>query len=142
MNLSNRAKATRLSEAVAAGTSDVTSDAVDMQGFLSAEFMVALGAITAGAETAVRLQGSSDGASWSNLEGTDVTVADDEGGTLVIIDLSRAKHRYVRCVVDRGTENAAVDAIICRQYLGRREPVEHDATVSNVLLSHAPAAVA
>src|SRR6056297_244159 len=128
MNLSSRVKRTRVSNAVAAGTTDINSSSVDMQGYRAVEFTVAFGAITSGAVTSVKLQGSDDDSTWSDLTGVSVTVADDDDNQLAILDVSKPRQRYVRCVVDRGTENAVVDSIVAAQYAAQVEPVTHDAT--------------
>jgi hypothetical protein len=145
MNLSKAAKLTRVSAAVAAGTTDVESTAVDMKGFDGVQFTVLFGAITASAVTSVKLQGSHDGSTWTgvngDLLGSGQAVADDADGKAFILDLYRSQFRYVRCVVDRGTQNAVVDGIIAQQYNADKEPVTHDATtVGGSEFHHAPAA--
>lgn len=130
MNLSKASKLTRVSDAVAAGTSDVNSTSVDMKGFDAVQFIVAFGAITGGAVTSCKLQGSSDNTNFSDLEATAVTVADDDDNQLFALDLSHPRQRYIRCVVDRGTQNAVLDGIIAQQYLPGREPVTQPATTT------------
>ena len=140
MNLSKAAKVTRVSNAVVAGTSDIESTAVDMKGFEAVQFVVAFGAITTGAVTSVKLQGSHDGSTWtsSDLTGTGQTVADDADNKLFILDMAKPRFRYVRCVVDRGTQNAVVDSITAYQYQADKEPVTHDASVGGSEFFHAP----
>lgn len=141
MNLSKSVKVTRVSNAVVAGTADINSSSVDMQGYLAAEFVVAFGAITTGAVTSAKLQGSNDNTAWSDLERTGQTVADTDDNKLFVLDAGHPRHRYLRCVVDRGTQNAVVDSIISLQYLSDKEPVAHDATtVGGSEHHHAPAA--
>ena len=142
MNLSRAAKAVRVSDAVAAGTSDVQSASVDTVGFDAVEFTVAMGAITAGAVTSVKAQGSTDDTVWSDLVGATVTVADDDDNQVFIVDVAFPRHQYVRCVVDRGTQNAVVDSIVARLYLPKEEPVTHDTTtVGGSVFVNAPAEV-
>ncbi|MGB7323430.1 MAG: hypothetical protein WBD31_01070 [Rubripirellula sp.] len=138
MNLSTAAKAARLSSSVVAGTTDVESASVDMTGFLAVEVTVSLGAITAGAVTSVKLQGSDDDTTFVDLAGTEVTVADDADEKVVIIDCQHPQHQYVRAVVARATQNSAVDSITSRQYLANAEPVTHDDTVASSTIIHAP----
>jgi hypothetical protein len=38
------------------------------------------------------------------------------------------QERYVRCVVDRGTQNAVVDGIVAYQYGAKEGPTTHDST--------------
>lgn len=140
MNLSRAAKLTRVSNAVAAGTSAVNSSSVDMKGFGAVEFIVAFGAITAAAVTSIKLQGSSDETTWSDLEGTSQTVADDADNKLFQADLAKPRHRYVRCVVSRATQNSVVDGILALQYEADFEPVTHGVTVGGTEFHHSPAA--
>lgn len=94
----------------AAATTDIngaTFDAQRVQGILMA---VQMGAITSTAVTSIKAQGSNDGSSWSDLEGTGQTIADTDDEKLFYIDLYRPIHRYNRVVVDRGTANAVVAA--------------------------------
>lgn len=121
-------KHTRVSNAVAAGTTDVESTSVDMADFDSVAFTVAFGAIVSGAVTSVKLQGSANNSTWVDLEGTSITVADTDDNDLVISDQIRPNYRYVRCVVDRGTQNATIDVIIAHQYAARFLPVTQPAT--------------
>lgn len=139
MNLSKAAVFTRVSNAVAAGTSDVESSSVDMKGFQSAAFIVSLGAITTAAVTSAKLQGSSDNSSFSDLEGTGVTIADDDDNQIFVLDIDNPRHRYIKCVVDRGIQNAVVDSIVAAQYKAQIEPVTQPATTT-VEYNHAPAA--
>jgi hypothetical protein len=132
---------TRVSNAVAAGTSDVESSAVDMQGFDAVTFIVAFGTITAGSATSVKAQQGalSNMTDAADLKGTGITVADDDN-QLVLLEIDHPQERYVRCVVDRGTQNAVVDSIIAIQTKAKAEPVTHDSsTVVDSELHHAPA---
>jgi hypothetical protein len=143
MNLSQAGKVTRVSNAVAAGTSDVECTGVDMQGFRAVTHYVLFGAITGSAVTSVKAQQSSDNGSadgWSDLTGTSVTVADDDDNQVVILEIDNPQKRYVRCVVDRGTQNAVVDGVIAVQTGAHLEPVTHSSTtVVAAEYHHAPA---
>jgi len=128
--LTESGKLTRVSNAVAAGTSDVNSAVVDTQGFASCTFLVAFGAITAGAVTSCKVQqgAASDLSDAADLAGTAVTVADDDDNQLVAIEVVEPRERYLRCVVDRGTQNAVIDGVVAIQTRAKRLPVTHDAT--------------
>ncbi len=139
MDLTKVTKYTRVSNAVAAGTTDVESSSVDMKGFNAVSFLVALGAITTGAVTSAKLQGSSDDSNFSDLEGTAVTIADDDDNQVFVLDLDRPRYRYIKCVLDRGTQNAVLDGIVAMQYDAQIEPVTQPATTT-VEYNHAPAA--
>lgn len=142
-NLSRSGKVTRVSNAVAAGTTDIECSSVDMQGFGAVTFCALFGAITANAVTSVKAQQSSDNGSaddWSDLEGTSISVADDADNKVVVLEVANPRKRYVRCVVDRGTQNAVVDGVLAIQTCADVEPVTHDSTtVVNSEFHHAPA---
>lgn len=126
-------KATRVSNAVAAGTTAVNSSSIDMAGFTAATFIVSFGAITATAVTSVKIQVSDDDAAWSDLTGSSVSVADDDDNQVVMIESSKVRSQYLRCVVSRGTANSVVDGIVALQYGAAIRPVAQDsATVVGV----------
>ncbi|NQU38201.1 MAG: hypothetical protein HQ526_11490 [Actinobacteria bacterium] len=142
-NLTKQGKVTRVSNAVVAGTTDINSSSIDMQGFDAVTFYVCFGAITASAVTSVKAQQSSDDAAadaFADLLGTGITVADDDDNQVVALEVNEPRERYVRCVVDRGTANAVVDSIIAVQTRAGVEPVTHDSTtVVGSEWHHAPA---
>lgn len=132
----------RVMNAVAAGTTDQNSTAVDMANFDRAAFVVAFGAITSGAVTSCKLQqgDASDGSDADDLAGTAISVADDDDNQIVILECERPQKRYVRCVVDRGTQNAVIDGIVAMKSGARVLPVTHDsATVVGSELNVSPA---
>lgn len=143
MNLSRHGKVTRVSNAVAAGTTDINASSVDMQGYDSVTFYYLFGAITATAVTSCKAQQSSDDAvadAFADLTGTSITVADDDDNQVVVLEVDRPRERYVRPVVDRGTANAVLDGIIAVQTKAQVEPVTHDSTtVVGSEYHHAPA---
>lgn len=129
-NLSKHTKLTRVSNAVAAGTTDVNGAVIDMQNFEGCLFTVPFGAITAGAVTSIKAQ-QGDAANLSDaadLAGTAVTVADDDDNQVFFLDIYRPTKRYIRVVVDRGTQNAVIDGILALQYGPRKLPTVHDAS--------------
>src|SRR5690606_33557390 len=93
-------------------------------------FIVLLGAITANAVTSVKAQQGDllAGSDMDDLEDSAVTVADDDDNQIVIVDVVRPSKQFVRCVVDRGTQNAVVDGIIAELYDARDVPVTPDTT--------------
>lgn len=143
MKLTEKNKVTRVSNAVAAGTSDINSSSVDMSGFETVQFIVAFGAITATAVTSIKVQQSSDdGASdtWADLAGSAQTVADDDDNQIFQVEIHQPRERYLRCVVDRGTANAVIDGIVAIQGGAQKTPVTHDATtVGGTELHNGPA---
>lgn len=122
----------RVSNAVAAGQTTITSSAVDMSGFDVCKFEVHFGAITAGAATSVKIQQSSDdGASdaYSDLAGTSATVADDQDNKILVVEVVRPLKRYLKCIVSRATQNSVVDSIVAHKGEPRTLPVVQGSTV-------------
>ncbi len=142
-NLTTSSKMARVSNAVAAGTTAVNSSSVDMQGFESCTFLVALGAITTGAVTSIKVQQSGDDGvadSFADLKGTSITIADTDDNKIALVEVHNPRERYVRCVVSRGTANAVIDSIVAIQTGPKDEPTTHDtATVVGSEIHHAPA---
>ena len=127
-NLSKAGKVTRVMDSVTAGTSDQNSTNIDMQGFNSVLFITSFGVITSSAVTSVKLQTSTDNSSFSDLLGSDITVADSDDTSMTVHDLAAPQERYIRLVVLRGTQNAIIDGSIALQYNAKAEPTTHDAT--------------
>lgn len=131
----------RVSNAVAAGTTDIESSIIDMQGFDSVTFVVPFGAITTGAETSVKVQQNSANSTsgMADLAGATVTVADDDDNKVVQIEVHRPSERYLRCVVDRGTQNAVVDGIFAVLGNAKKKPCTPGATLVAPVLVVSPA---
>ena len=140
MNVSRGIKFTRVLNAVAAGTSDQNSSSVDMKSFDACTFGIGFGAITASAVTSVKVQGSDDDSAWSDLKGTAITVADSDDDKMVLAEINQPQQRYLRCVVDRGTQNAAIDFAIAMQSKAEKQPVTQSASVLGSEFAQAPAA--
>jgi hypothetical protein len=51
------------------------------------------------------------------------TVADNDDGKTFVIELIRPRERYVRVIVDRGTQNAVVRAAFYLQHGAHEHPV-------------------
>ena len=140
MNVSRGIKFTRVLDAVAAGTSDQNSSSVDMKSYDAVTFVVGFGAITASAVTSIKLQGSDDDLSFSDLAGTAITVADSDDDKIVLSEINQPQQRYVRCVVDRGTQNAVIDFAVALQNKANKASVTQSSTVLGSEFHQAPAA--
>ena len=139
MNLSKNSKAVVISNAVAAGTSDLTSlGSVDMQNYESVMFIIQFGAIVSGAATSVKAQQSADDSSFADLEGTSQTVLDTEDSTAFIIDINKALDRYVRPVILRATQNSTVESVTAILYGPRKMPITLDVSISGSELHVSP----
>lgn len=143
MNQSVHEVAQRVSNAAAAGTTDVTSSAIDMQGFEGVKIYFLFGTITTGAATSCKVQQSSDDGdadAYADLAASSVTVEDDDDNQAVVIDVYRPQERYLKAVIDRATQDAVVDGILAVKYGPKKVPTSDDsATVvgRNVLVSPA-----
>jgi len=134
LNLSKSVKFVRAilpSEGVA-GTSDINGATVDMQGYQSIAVIVQMGAITASAVTSLKWQqGAQSGMGYAaDLAGTAQTIADDDDEELFYSDFHQPTERYVRVVIDRGTQNAVVAGAWYVLYNGVLFPTTHGTGVS------------
>ena len=134
MNFSKQIKITQAITPTdgAAGTADINGTTLDMQGFEGVLVEVVFGTITSGAVTSIKMQQdtASNMGTAADLTGTAQTVADDDDDQIFYIDLYKPLERYVRLVVDRGTQNAVVAGATYLQYGAHEQPVSHGATVS------------
>ena len=117
----------------AAGTSDINSSILDMSGFQGVAFVVTMGAITSGAVTSIKVQqgAAADMSDAADLEGSAQTIADTDDEKVFVSDVFRPRERYVRLVVDRGTQNAVVSAANALQYGPMKTPVSAHGTGVN-----------
>lgn len=97
----------------AAGTSDITGTTIDTANFSGCAFIVQLGAIVSGAVTSLKVQvgDASDLSDAADVTGLTLTVADTDDEDIKVLDYNKPAGRYVRLIVDRGTQNATVSAI-------------------------------
>lgn len=116
----------------AAGTSNLTSDEVDTQGFEGVKFTVGFGAIVSGAATSIKVRqgkvtGMSDGA---DLKGTSITVADTDDNKVVISEITHPEERFLDVVTLRATQNSTVDFVLAELFGPKDMPVVKDSTVA------------
>lgn len=130
MNLTDKITTKRIlvdgsTYSVAAGTSVLTSSVIDTLGYEGVRIILGVGAITANAVTSFKLQQSSDDGSadaYSDIEGSSVTIADDDDNQVVVSDVWRPQKRYLKVVTTRGTQNAVVDFLLAELYEPRVLP--------------------
>ena len=100
----------------AAGSTDINCATIDRK-TSQAECIglnLEMGAIVAGAVTSFKWQGCADGddtsvaANWHDLAGTKIDIADDDDDGYFWSELRTPVYRYVRAVVERVTQNAAI----------------------------------
>jgi hypothetical protein len=130
MNLSKDVKVSTAITPTAgvAGATDITGTILDMANYEGVLMIVRFGAITGSAVTSIKAQQDTDsaGGTMADLEGTSITVADDDDDQIFIIDLCRPRERYVRLYVDRATQNAVVANAEYIQYGARKKPVSNN----------------
>ncbi len=139
-NLLENAEIVVVENAVAAGVTTITPgagvDTDDCEGVL---FLVTMGAITSGAATSIKIQQSADDSSYADLEGSSVTVADDDDELVIAIDVFRPTDRYLLPLVLRATQNSVLEGIVAIKYTLRKSPATQGATVANTLVLAGPA---
>lgn len=129
--LTNGVKTVRVQNAAAAGTSSLNGTAVDMQGYDGVRAIYAIGTLTATQVTSLKAQDSADNVTFADIAGaTTSAMADADSNKLLVLDVYRPVHRYVRFVLVRATANAVVDGGVAEQYRVRKAPVTADTTVS------------
>lgn len=127
--LSTSVKTTRVSNAVVAGVTTISSAIVDTVGFDSTRFEVLMGAINATANVVVTVQQGdvSDLSDAQNLVGS-VALTDTDDNKVAIVEVLRPTRRYLRVQVTRNNANSVIDGILALQYGARILPTTDDAT--------------
>ena len=122
---------------VAAAT-NITGETVDTDGFEKVTFIVQFGAIVTGAVTSIKVQrgNASNLSDAADIEGSAQTVADNADGKVFYVDILRPRERYVRLIVSRATQNAALSAI-CILHGARNKPPTQPADVSGEVIKDA-----
>lgn len=115
-----------------AATSDINGAILDMAGFEGVLAVITFGAITSGAVTSIKMQQDTAAAMGgaADLTGTGQTIADTDDEKTFYIDLHNPEERYVRLVVDRGTQNAVVASAIYIQYGAKAKATTQGTNVS------------
>lgn len=126
--LSQETKTTLVKTAVAAGTTDIETDSVDMSGFDSVLFIAVFGTLTATQVTSMHAEQSADDSTFNDLEDSgSAALADDDDDKIIQLDIHKPGDRYVRAVIDRGTANAVLNAVVAIQYNAKSVPTTQDA---------------
>lgn len=115
----------------AAGTSAITSAAVDTAGFDGCLFIVPVGAVVSGAVTSLKVQQcDTSGGSYADLTGTAQTIADTDDDKVFYVDVFRPAEQFLKLVVSRATQNATIGGIIAVLYNAANRPTTQGANVS------------
>jgi len=118
--------------ATAAGTGQVNSSIIDATGYDRVAFIVHLGVVTDASLINVAIQDSADNAN-TNMTNVGVTAnlnAATSSNTAILVEALGAQKRYVRCIVNRATQNAAISAITCLLGGTKGKPVTADTSIS------------
>lgn len=130
----------KVSSGAAAGQTAVTGTHVDLGvsagplgGYDGVCFIADLGAVTDGSVLSLKAQ---DGALSNDTDQADITgattatlTAATSSNKLVVLDVLNPQKRYVRPVLGRTTQNAAVNTIIAILYRAKNRPAIADASV-------------
>lgn len=129
--LSSELKIIRHHGAEAAGVTVITPSAgVDTEGFGNCLFVVAVGTVTAGAATSIEVhQCDTAGGTYAALAGTNVTIADDGDNKYYYVEVSRPQERFLKCVVNRATQNAVIDGIFAILGAPTSRPITASTTI-------------
>jgi hypothetical protein len=125
-NLSSEVKLTKVSVATAAGTAAIDSDSVDMSGWEGVWFFTTVLAITGSGVQSINAAQCADDSTFLDLEGTGITIADDDDNQTFGVDVYRPKDRYVRLEVARATQNSAFGEIYALQYGPSKGPADNN----------------
>lgn len=135
MNFLKDAKVIRVENAATAGTTELVTDVIDMQGFDSIAFIATLGDVTATSVLTLTVKTNSANSTSSPTPVTTVATAtytaaaSDADNKMMIVDVNEPRQRYVFASLTRTTANAVVDSITAILYNAHEKPVTADASV-------------
>jgi hypothetical protein len=125
--LSQLAEVVRHSGPVAAGATLITPSAgVDCNLREGCLFLVGFGAIVADGVQSIEVHESLDDGdqdAYALIAGTNVVVADTADNKVAYVDVRRVTKRWLKCLVNRATQNSTVEFITAMPYGGRRRAV-------------------
>ena len=126
MNLSKNVKVVLAKAAAASGTTAVTTDVIDTQGFEGVMFFGSVATKDAGNYAVAQQGAAADGSDMADLAGTKVTPATN--GHSFLIDVYHPQERYVDVVITRGQATATGD-VYAVLYGAHKAPTAHGATI-------------
>lgn len=114
----------------ATGTADREGAVIDMKGFEGVIMAVQLLAVATGGANSIKAQQGAAAAMGdaADLEGTKITIADDDDNQLFVIDVYKPQERYVRLYVDKDASNACAESAMYIQYGAGSKPVIQNVT--------------
>lgn len=135
MNLSKDVKITVVEAAAVAGTSELVSDVLDMQGYEGVMFIALTGDVTSGSEITLTIKGNTANSTSSPSPVTQKATtlftagATDADSKAIVVDLYKPAMRYVFASLTRATQNAVIGGVIAIQYQAGLKPTTNDASV-------------
>lgn len=127
LNFLRDCKITHVEGAAVAGTTTLTTDPVDMQGYDSVAFIAQLGDVTSGSVLLLTVLGNDTNDTVSPLaypETAGLTAgASNADSQMLAVDVQKPRERYVYATLARGTQNAVVDGIWAIQYNAQNKPL-------------------
>lgn len=131
-NIVPGSKRTRAMNAVAAGSTTQTTSIIDMQGFQSAELVLALNSLTTGqvkGTVQAQMGNAANGSDMANLGGAVLTISDTAPNKLEVMEVLKPTNlRYLQFVITRNAQAAGIDSAVVTQYHSRKPPESDDAT--------------
>jgi len=98
--------------ATAAGTTAITSDAVNVQGADSVLCIVSLGAITSTGTCALSVtESTTSGGSYTPITGATASATDADGETVLMTEIIRPKMGFIKIVATRAVANVVLKGI-------------------------------
>jgi hypothetical protein len=110
---------------LAAGTTDVNSQSVDLAQYASKRiaFLVALGTIAASGAGTIKVQHSDDNTNFVDVEGTSQAWVDTDDDKVIGVEIHRPLKRYLRVVTTRGDAgNSTINGIFALVSDNRTQP--------------------
>lgn len=142
MSLLKNVKITRVAASAVAAQTDVNGSILDMAGFEGVMFVALLGDVSDGSKLALKAEQNTANSTsgMAELVGSAAFTASasDADSKALVLDVHKPRERYVRAVLERGTANAVVDAVIAIQYMPWSAPTAHDASVIAAALINDP----
>ena len=127
--LTSNCKITKVKDHSAAGTSDVVSDIIDMQGYEGVVFITSLG--TAASGNYIVCQGNTVNSTGGMADLASTKITSGTSDEDLVEDLLHPQFRYIQATVTRGTSSTC-ESIWAIQYGARRLPPTN--TISGTLI--------
>ena len=115
----------------ASGTAVIEGEIIDMEGFDGVLMIMHTATIAGSAVSSIKAQQhtvGTDSASWADLLGTSISIADDYDDQLFVIDLVKPLEQFVRIVLTKDTSNALAGSATYIQYQASKKPVVQNVT--------------